>query len=305
MEKRIEPSEYAYFAGYLDGDGCFYIGKYSSKKRMRQRYVVSIVISSVNKHTLDRFKEVFGGSVRLVKAAHDNNKSLYQFITRKNDSVLICKNIMPFLVEKRDECALALKFAQTNDVHEKEIMINQMRSLKDTANLVSKHHKSEFQIFRNTINPSENDFAYLSGFIDAECCLNVNKYKPREKPNYTYKISLLVNNSKAPVFKWLLERFGGHTNFIDRRNLRRRNQLAWRLSGRALSKILHKIHPFLRHKKPVCEELIKFYATTLTNGGARHTEIFRSHYAEVLKTREDIVAKIHSLNLKGNKTVSG
>jgi hypothetical protein len=79
----------------------------------------------------------------------------------------------------------------------------------------------------------------------------------------------------------------------------RKNQLVWRLTGRSLSQVLDKIYPFLKHKKPVCKQLMKFYSTTLPNGGARHTEIFRSQYIKVLKIRESIVAKVHKLNLKG------
>ena len=98
-----------------------------------------------------------------------------------------------------------------------------------------------------------------------------------------------------------MQKFGGQLHFVDRmsKNDNHLNQLQWTLSGKALSKILPSINQYLRYKKPVCEELMKFYATTLKNGGARHTDTFRDSYAEILKIREQIVHEVHRLNKKG------
>jgi hypothetical protein len=298
---------FAYFAGYLDGDGCFFIGHEHSKKRLKQKPIVSIVINSVNKCTLESFKKTFGGSINLAKEAHNNNKALFRYTIKKRNILIIINKICPYLVEKKEECELLIQFANSISFEYQQNCINKMRIIKDIGNLVSKYYKKDFEKVKNTINPTEEDFAYLAGFIDAECSLGISRYKPKNKPNYTYKILLQCNNTKAPVFKWLLERFGGHINFIDRlTSLKaRKNQLCWRLSGKALFKILYKIEPFLRYKKPVCNELIKFYKTTLINGGARHTNEFRTQYAEVIRIREEIVTKIHKLNLKGNPNISG
>lgn len=307
MKSEFNTLNLAYISGYIDGDGCFYIGKERSKHRLKQKSVTNIVITSVNKPVLDTFKKMYGGSVHCSKEATSTQKSLYQFVTKKRNSIDLIQGMMPYLVEKACEAQLALKFSFSKDIHVQEECISQMRILKDVTNLVSKYHVKDFSRFKNTIRPTDHDFAYLAGFIDAECCLGISRYKPQGRPNYTYKILLQCNNTKAPVFKWLLERFGGNIHFIDRiNNLKgRKNQLCWRLSGRALSKILNDIYPFLRHKKPVCEELIKFYNTTLSNGGARHTDEFRTHYDRVRYIREEIVSKIHKLNLKGINPTGG
>ena len=303
--RKITEFDYAYISGYIDGDGCFYIAEEKVGKRLKTKPITTIIISSVNPHVLETFKDLYGGTVRLVSMAHDNSKDLYHFTLRKACSTRLASHMLPYLVEKKDECLLALEFASSKERDHQLACISRMKILKDVSNLVSKHHKAEFEKYKNTVEPSELDFAYLSGFIDAECSLNIQKYLPKDKPNYVYKIILQCNNTKSPCFKWLIERFGGQIHFIDRRNhgKARRNQLTWRLSGKALSKILDKIHPFLKHKKPVCKELIDFYATTLINGGARHTETFRSHYAEVIEERERIVAHVHKLNLKGTNNI--
>lgn len=304
MDNLPNKLNYIYASGYIDGDGCFYIGRYLSTERSSYRCNASIVISSVNREPLDSFRKVFGGSVRLMKGEHENKKAIYQYRTSGENSVILAKNMLPYLVEKREEAELLIKFVTSKSLLKRSSYINEMKILKDINNLISKHHKKEFESLKSTIIPTRNDFAYLAGFIDAECCFGIQKYKPKNKPNYVYKILLQCNNTKAPAFKWLIQRFGGHIHFIDRRNhgKARKNQLTWRLSGKALSKILKDILPFLKHKKPVCEELMKFYETTLTNGGARHTETFREAYAAVIQEREKIVSKVHKLNLKGIKT---
>jgi hypothetical protein len=300
-------TEFSYLAGYLDGDGCFYIGYDKSTKRIKRKKIICIIINSVNECTLKSFKKVFGGSIQLTSKAHDNNKSLFRYTIRKRNILAFIEKVMPFLVEKKEECEVALKFSKTDCKILEQELLYRMKTLKDVSNLVSKYHKEEFEKVRNTVIPTNEDYAYLAGFIDAECCLGIQKYKPKDAPNNIYKILLQCNNTKAPVFKWILERFGGVIHFVNRltHQKARKNQLTWRLSARELYKLLPNILPFLRYKKPVCAELIKFYETILPNGGARHTDEFRTHYESVLKIRENIVTKVHLLNLKGNSIISG
>lgn len=299
MKKNINKTDLSYLAGYIDGDGCFFISKTTNKNRTAYKFPQAIIITSVNKEILTWCKQLYNGSISTQHDVPKGQKPLHHYSLRKLKAVPLVRNIYPYLVEKREEAHVFLDFATSKNVGEKFNLISKMHILKDDTNLVSRSHIEEFEQFKNTITPTIEDFAYLAGFIDAECCLSIGKYKPKNGPNYTYKIMLQCNNTKTPVFKWLLERFGGHINFVDRQKYKNRNQLVWRLSGKALSKILDKIYPFLKHKKPVCEQLIEFYSTTLINGGARHTEIFRSQYAEVLKTREKIVTNVHKLNSKG------
>jgi len=297
-------TNYAYAAGYVDGDGCFYIGKILPKRRLSYKFPVSIVVVSVNINILNIFKNLYGGSIHSNKKIIEEHRQLHYYTLRKQDSFNFINKIYDFLVEKKEEAEIMLSFIKSNNFNDKTNLINKLRIHKDINNLVSKHHKEEFYCVKNTIEPTENDFAYLAGFIDAECCLTISKYKPNNRPNFTYKILLQLNNTKAPVFKWLLERFGGNITFVNRHKTNKslKNQFCWRISGKALSKLLPKITQFLEHKKPVAEELIKFYETTLINGGDRHTEQFRTIYNETIKIREEIIQKIHKLNLKGNNT---
>lgn len=299
MIKYIKSTDKAYAAGYIDGDGCFYLGKCAKK------FISSVTIVSTDKVVLKWFKEIFGGTISNTKQINFQ-KVVNRLIFKKRDGLYLTQNIHCFLVEKYDE---AIEFIVFNTFPVDKLKhINNIKQLKNSTNLISKSMPQEFKSIRNTINPTENDFAYLAGFIDAECCLCIQKYRSKDRCNFLYKIQLQCNNTKAPVFKWLLQRFGGHLHFIDRNSLNpnHRNQLSWRLSSAALANILSKILPFLKYKKPVCEELIKFSGLILPNGGARHTDAFRLSYAAILQEKERIVQKVHILNLKGtNKHLSG
>jgi hypothetical protein len=299
MKKNINKTNLSYLAGYIDGDGCFFINSFTNKNRTTHKFPQTIIIASANKEVLDWCKQLYGGFINTKYSVPKGHKPMHYYRLSKFRAIPITKKIYPYLVERREEAQIFIDFAASKNVKEKFNLISKMHILKETMNLVSKSHIEEFKELKNTITPTIEDFAYLAGFIDAECSLCISKYKPKNRPNYTYKILLQCNNTKTPVFKWLLQRFGGHINFIDRQKYKFKDQLCWRLSGKALSKILNKIYQFLKHKKPVCEQLIEFYSTTLINGGARHTEIFRSQYAEILKTREKIVTNVHKLNSKG------
>ncbi|HXB11349.1 MAG TPA: LAGLIDADG family homing endonuclease [Bacteroidia bacterium] len=301
MNNIIKNTTLAYAAGYIDGDGCFSIRKEPYKNKITSKYPAAIVISSVNPEVLYWFKDIFGGSVQKNNTHIPNHKYIYYFHLKKTKSINFSKQIMSYLVEKVSEAKTFIDFINSTTTEDKNINIDKMYILKNSTNLVCKSNKIEFESERNTIEPTEEDFAYLAGFIDAECCLGIQRYRSKDKPNFLYKIQLQCNNTKAPVFKWLLQRFGGQVHFIDRRSkdINQRDQLTWRLTSASLANILEKIHPFLIHKKPVCEELMKFNKTILKNGGARHTEEFRKSYADSIKQREEIVNKVHLLNLKG------
>ena len=153
--------------------------------------------------------------------------------------------------------------------------------------------------FKN--NFTEEDAAYLAGFIDAECCLGISKYKKPKSANFIYKIILSCNNTSPNIFYWFMEKIGGSVCFIPRneKNPKHKNQINWNISGNKLYEILLKVHPFIRSKKEVCEKLMEFYQLTLENGGDRQSEEFKASYLKIISQKERIVDIVHFLNSKG------
>jgi LAGLIDADG endonuclease len=288
----------AYAAGYIDGDGCFSIRKQSIKSR--HKFSATFLVISTSKETMEWFKKIFGGNI-LQKGSRQGHKPCYHFCVTGRKSAFI-RELIPYLVEKKEEALLYRAFCSTDDFLAREAYIYDMHKQKHENNFVFPEFKKSFESIRNTITPSIEDFAYLAGFIDAECCLGITRYRSQNRENFLYKILLQCNNTKAPVFKWLLERFGGQIHFIDRsRYVNNRHQLTWRVCSSSLATILDNILPFLKQKRPVCEELIKFYKTTipLKKTISRNSPDFRDFYLPILQEREEIFHKVQFLNKKG------
>jgi len=300
-------NSYTYFAGYLDGDGCFYLGKTILKKNNRVKYKSAVVVSSTDKGIIKSFQFEYGGFCHLKKLRKKGHRLIYQFVIHGEKALHLTKTVKPFLIEKKEEAQMFCNFIEKTSKTKKCSLIAQLKEIKRSKNLIFEKDKKAL----NKIIPSskviENDFAYLAGFIDAECCLSITSEKPKNKPNLTYKIYLCCNNSKLPIFPWLIEKFGGSIFFIHRKkkNKKHRNQFMWRISGKTLSEILPKIYPFLKYKQPVCKKLMEFYKTILPNGGDRQSKAFKQSYAKVLAKRADIKSQVHLLNAKGCKNNIG
>ena len=167
---------------------------------------------------------------------------------------------------------------------------------------ITKKSIEEINQQKMTVTPSALDFPYLAGLIDAEGCFRIRKWKPKNRPNHVYNIALEIGNSRLPLLPWLVKRFGGSVCFIcDPRESRykRKNSATWTLSANALFHLLPKILPYLRGKKEVCEKLIEFQETILSNGGDRHSELFRALFEKRIEVRERIINDVHLLNKKG------
>lgn len=289
---------FAYLAGYTDGDGCFSIGKHK-RKNGSFKYSSSFIISSTNRDILEYFSTFFEGSVRKSSDKIQTHKIQFHFYASGNKAKIIAQTLLPFLIEKAEECRHFLRYFE--NIKDRESTKTDLDNAKNFKNLVTREIVQEFKNSSFSCVPTEQDFFYFSGFIDAECCLGISKYRCKTRENFLYKTYLHCNNTKYPVIAWIKERFSGHIRFIDRKTNtpNHRDQISWRISSKCLAKILPKIRDHLKFKKPVCEELIKFSQMILPNGGARHTDTFRILYANNLIERDKICETVHFLNQKG------
>lgn len=222
---------------------------------------------------------------------HKNRKHGYEF----------AKKLLPHLKEKKNQCLLFVSFFETICRKTRSKIIKDLKEEKEVKNLVKPFDVDALKSIKQHIEPIRQDFIYLAGFIDAECHLGIQHYKPKDRPNTVYKVIIQCNNTKSPIFYWLKNRFGGSCHFIDRKSKdpTRSDQILWKLTGRSVYNLLKNILPFLRYKRPVAEKLIEFFETTMPNGGNRHSKAFKEAYQKLSKIRESIVSKVHHLNRKG------
>lgn len=290
-------TDLAYLAGYIDGDGCFYIGKNIKPVKYRN----GIIISSTNKDTLRFFWKKFGGNVIFGKTntKFKTYNPINQWYTGGKNALMLTNSILSFLHEKREDANIFIEFLKETNASKKEILIDKIRKHRETQNLVTREAVETINAISKKELPTDLDFAFLAGFIDSECALCLSRYRTKNRANFIYKALLQCNNTKISTIIYLKKTFGGFCYFVPKKskNALHKDQIAWRINSNQLTKILPQIYPFLRNKKNVCEKLIEFCSTIQDNGGDRQKE-FSEKYQEILKVRDKIFDQISHFNSK-------
>lgn len=291
----------AYTAGYFDGDGSFYCRKELDKRSGKAHFRCGIQVSSTNDQVLKDFKDRFGGSVSsgLIYEGRSHHKPLFSYHLQNQKALVLSKLLLPFLIEKKHQAEILCQFFESKNSDFKISCINKITKCKILSKDVNKSTKELIIKTKNTIEPTNEDFSYLAGFIDAECCLKIMRTRGSKK--LSQKIYLCCNNTSSTVFKWIIPRFAGNLYFVSRKNKtpNYNDQLYWYISSKALDRLLPNIYPFLRFKKPVCKQLMNFSETIFSNSGDRQSKQFKTALAFALLKREFIIQKVHLLNRKG------
>lgn len=300
----------AYTAGYIDGDGCLYIGSYETQKCTV--YESSVQVCSTDKDVLTFMQNEYGGVVRK-KERRTNHKQPWVWTIKNAECISLIEKIQPYLIAKHQESHYFLEFAYTiknsnnqplskDQIEHREELIKMKRLICHTANVIQRNLITESwkNIEYIPEKTTSEDFSYLAGLIDAEGCFRVKYYKRANRPNTVFNTCLEIGNTNKLFFEWLLFKFGGSVYFCKSTRENRKHSATWIVQAKALNNILPNIVPFLKHKRRVADKLIEFYNTILPNGGDRHSAHFRKKYADTLLKREAIVKEIQKYNAKGH-----
>jgi len=286
----MDNTDYAYAAGYIDGDGCFQIGN--------QRWGSHLVIVSIRERPIMWFAKRFDGSIRVIQPRTKNRTPSYHF--RFSEKGLKHLPYMhQFLIEKKRESSIFTEFRECIGEDRKKPLIQQMKNEKNNENLIPFSIKKELESLRNTITPTKEDFAYLAGFIDAECSLDINRTCQKGSKFFTFRAQIQCNNTKSPFFYWVSQRFGGQFHFLDKGHIPNcRNQILWRVSNKKLDAILDGILPFLTSKKPICELLIESRKLVNNKPGrcSPNSPDYKLWNSKVYPLKESVYQKVRQLN---------
>lgn len=95
-----KPEELAYVAGFVDGEGCFSIGKNGS---------VSLGIVNTSRCTLEFVLKVLGAGV-IQDRKQKVNKRQYIFRSYGENCMDAVHLLLPYLIEKRDQALLLIEY---------------------------------------------------------------------------------------------------------------------------------------------------------------------------------------------------
>ena len=105
----MDETELAYAAGYIDGDGCFCLGRIKTSPFYQETF--SIV--SIHQENIEWFDKKFKGSILVKKPKQRNRFPSFHFVFSKEGYEDLPK-ILPFLIEKPNECTTFLEFRNAN-----------------------------------------------------------------------------------------------------------------------------------------------------------------------------------------------
>lgn len=108
VSRSCSPTDWAYFAGLLDGEGCIH---------RKSRGTVGIKISMTDKSVLDWVHHTFAGRLYARRASNERSSPWWSWeIERQVDVRFILQNVLPFLKVKQRQARLVLDYLECAQV---------------------------------------------------------------------------------------------------------------------------------------------------------------------------------------------
>lgn len=123
MGHRWTEVELAYFAGLIDGEGCFHL-----HPNKNGSFCCTLAIGNTDWRMLEWVQQRFGGSVKLEKRNNAKHKPVWRWASHTENLTEITQAVRPYLVAKKDRADLFLAYRATLPPR-----INTKRSTNDTS----------------------------------------------------------------------------------------------------------------------------------------------------------------------------
>jgi hypothetical protein len=158
------------------------------------------------------------------------------------------------------------------------------------SNIIKLNHKKELDEKLVTKELSQEDAAYIAGFIDGEgcICLHANHTKHKTKTS-TYVLRVRVTNTFPGIIEWI-NAVVGYGSFHKKKKYNGIKQAwEWGVNGRRAIHFLRQIYPYLRVKRLQAEVAFEFAETLSCPGQNKLT-------TETIETRDKLRERMSSLN---------
>lgn len=279
----------AYVAGLVDAEG--YVGihkQWEDKKQRRLSFSEHVAISMTDKFTVNRLREMFGGSFRLHKSINypngiQSHKPKYTWTVECKKAVSFIHLIMPYLQIKRENAKILLDLRQSKideaqyPKHNNgciprkapEHVIKYRQYLCDRVSYINNHGLDfPFDGADTNIFADLNDvkLAYIAGYIDGEGYVGITKRSfPRRRlqPYILYAGRVQITCTNYPILLKLQNAFGGLLfKFVSKEDmLARKERFVWRVDLSHASSFLKKILLYLNIKRCEAECIIALERT--------------------------------------------
>jgi hypothetical protein len=103
-------SDYAWAAGFIDGEGTFSITKHVNGVNS---YKPHLAVSQVDRRPLDRLQVLFGGHVKSMRSRHPNQSDYWRWGLASAQAFReLLPHLLPWLIVKREEAEIVLDFCK-------------------------------------------------------------------------------------------------------------------------------------------------------------------------------------------------
>jgi len=114
IRKEYTPTEIAYLAGLVDGEGSIYIGNFSCSPKTQEPYFqTNIQITNTSKQLIDWLQSTFGGLVNNRRKQLPHHLQCYAWTVSGDRLTHLCELMLPYLTCKKEEAIVMLKMRET------------------------------------------------------------------------------------------------------------------------------------------------------------------------------------------------
>jgi len=152
-----------YLAGFVDGEGCFFIGLFNTVARpgasSYPNYHTLLKISNNNFDVLQWLYNEFGGSIdkRIKKQRlRKNELPSYSLEFTGNTLTNICYKLLPYLFVKKEHCKIMIRMRETFPVKRGKVFVSdEFKAIRQECHLAIRKLNTRFHDhpFKKVISP--------------------------------------------------------------------------------------------------------------------------------------------------------
>ena len=108
MNQSWSEAELAYFAGIVDGEGCFAMHKHGGGI-----YGTQLQVGNTDLLLMQWIHRRFGGSLALERHSNPKHQHMWRWYAKASDLDLITRSLIPYLITKKRQAEIFLAFRAT------------------------------------------------------------------------------------------------------------------------------------------------------------------------------------------------